>query len=496
MTTSGPQFVASPVADGTASVRVGRYWLEVGSNDGTFAVFEPNPDRKNAAALKQAFKRSSAEGGATATLAATEDVIERAGGELGNAEHWVAFFTDAVQGRLDPKAVSGEVDAGLELLGQLDRSGRHEEALRLARDLSAILALLLRWLDLIRSLKIAANSAVALGQAADHAWALHELGSLQLAAGDPHDAAKNLQNAKTIKDTLPPGSGRCATRHNLDSAERDIFAIHARYQKLLKLTAAVIVVPLLLTGGVAVAVVLNDSAASTTTMNAQGPTTTPNHPGSTSRTNPSGSTSTTSKPPPTDTVAPSPTLTAPPETALTTSTPTFAGETGTETGDQLNATLFVTDTNGANAAGTPVTVQANGPFSETVPLPDGPYTAYITQADDAGHTGTSPSRTFTIDTTGPNLTIDCKAPPKCTGTTDENNQEVAVTVGETPARGGTRSTYKISADSIPSDGTFTVTLNPLDYRQSYDVTASQKDAAGNTGYSQPFTFQTGSAPVN
>ena len=155
-------------------------------------------------------------------------------------------------------------------MGRLDRSGRHEEALRLARDLSAILALLLRWLDLIRSLKVAANSAAALGRGADHAWALHELGSLQLAAGDPHDAARNLQEAKRIKDTLPPGNGRCATRHNLDSAQRDIFAIHARFQKLLKLTAAVIILPLLLAGGVAAAVVLNDTAASTTTSNAQG----------------------------------------------------------------------------------------------------------------------------------------------------------------------------------------------------------------------------------
>ena len=127
---------------------------------------------------------------------------------------------------------------------------------------------LLRWLDLIRSLKVAASSAAALGRAADHAWALHELGSLQLAAGDPHGAAKNLQEARRIKDTLPPGNGRCATRHNLDSAQRDIYAIHARYQKLFKLTAAVIILPLLLAGGVAAAIII-DSPGPTTTSIAQ-----------------------------------------------------------------------------------------------------------------------------------------------------------------------------------------------------------------------------------
>ena len=155
-------------------------------------------------------------------------------------------------------------------------------------------------------------------------------------------------------------------------------------------------------------------------------------------------------------------------------------------------TLFVTDTNGANAAGTPVTVQASGPFSTTVLLTDGPYNAYVTQADDAGHTGTSPSRTFTIDTTGPTLTIDCTSTPKCTGTTSENNEPVDVTVGETPTGGGTRSEYTIRADSLPSDGTFSATLNqPLDQSQNYDVTATQNDAAGNPGTSSTFTFQTG-----
>ena len=486
MTTSRPRFSGSTSGDGTASIRVGRYWLEVGADDGTFAVFEPKPEHANAAALKQALKRSAGESDPASALAATDQLLQRASGELGTAEHWVTLFTELVQGRLDPKAVSDELDAGLSILGRLDRSGRHEEALRLARDLSAILALLLRWLDLIRSLKVAANSAAALGRGADHAWALHELGSLQLAAGDPHGAARNLQEAKRIKDTLPPGNGRCATRHNLDSAQRDIFAIHARYQKLLKLTAAVIILPLLLAGGVAAAVVLNDTAASTTTSNAQGQNTTPNH---------SGSTSTTNNPPPTDTVAPSPTLTAPPETALATSKATFAGNAGTETGDQHSVTLFVTDTNGASAAGTPVTVQASGPFTTTVLLTDGPYNAYVTQADDAGHTGTSPSRTFTIDTAGPTLTIACTAPPKCTGTTDENNEPVDVIVGETPTGGGTRSEYTIHADALPSDGTFSATLNqPLDQRQTYDVTATQSDAAGNSGTSSTFTFKTGRGP--
>ena len=494
MTSSRTQFAGSTSGDGTASIRVGRYWLEVGADDGTFAEFEPNQEHENAAALKQAFERSAAEGRQPPGLAAAEDLIQHASGDLGKAEHWVSLFTDLVQGRVDPKSVSAEVDAGLELMGRLDRSGRHEEALRIARDLSAILALLLRWLDLIRSLKFAANTAAGLGEsaAADHAWALHELGSLQLAAGDPQGAAKNLKDARAIKDKLPPGNGRCATRHNLDSAHRDMYAIRARYQKLLKLTAAVVVVPLLLTGGVAAAVVIDNRSGPTTTSIAQRPIGSTSS-GSTSTTYPPGSTSTihhTPPPPPTDTVAPRPTLTAPPETTLRTSTPTFAGEAGTANGDLETVTLDVSDTNGAQAGRTPLVVAANGPFSQPIRLADGSYTASVTQADDAGNTGTSPTVTFSIDTTGPNLTVDCSAPPKCTGTTDENNQPVSIIVGETPIGGGGRTTYTL--DSTPSDGTFSATLNqPLDQSQDYDVTATQADAAGNPGSSSTFKFQTG-----
>ena len=100
--------------------------------------------------------------------------------------------------------------------------------------------------------------------------------------------------------------------------------------------------------------------------------------------------------------------------------------------------------------------------------------------------------TFSIDATAPSLTVYCTAPPKCTGTTDENNQPVTIIVGETPIGGGTRSTYMVPADSIPTNGTFSTTLNqPLDQSQDYDVTASQTDAAGNPGSSLTITFQTG-----
>lgn len=93
--------------------------------------------------------------------------------------------------------------------------------MRLDRDLAALLALLLRWLDLVQSLQRALRTARALGDRRAEAWALHELGSLWLAGGEPAAGAKHLQKAMGIKEQLGD-QGRCVSRHNLDAAKRDL----------------------------------------------------------------------------------------------------------------------------------------------------------------------------------------------------------------------------------------------------------------------------------
>jgi hypothetical protein len=89
------------------------------------------------------------------------------------------------------------------------------------RSLNGLLVLALRWYDLVRSLCSLLRSAEAAGDAAAQAWAHHELGSLHLCAGDAANAEAHLDAALRIEEQLGDLAGRCATRHNLDSARRD-----------------------------------------------------------------------------------------------------------------------------------------------------------------------------------------------------------------------------------------------------------------------------------
>jgi hypothetical protein len=245
----------------TATVPVGIYALEFGSPEGTFALFEPTHEETNARALAEAL--GAADEGPHKSTEDSEKTSEPGGfvadasTVTSRAERCLRLFTEVVEGRGDPKAASDEIDATLALLTRLDRSGRHREALRLARDLSALLALLLRWLELARSLRLALRDAQALGDRAGEAWAHHELGSLHLAAGETAEAEDHLAEALRIKEEIG-GEGRCVTRHNLDAARRDAEDLEANSRshrrKMLRIVSAGAVLALLAGGGVALGI--------------------------------------------------------------------------------------------------------------------------------------------------------------------------------------------------------------------------------------------------
>jgi hypothetical protein len=77
----------------------------------------------------------------------------------------------------------GHVDLMLAMLERLDRQGRWEEERRLTRELNTVLALLFRWVDLVRSLKMACAAAERFDDWFAAGWSEHELGTLHLAAG-------------------------------------------------------------------------------------------------------------------------------------------------------------------------------------------------------------------------------------------------------------------------------------------------------------------------
>jgi hypothetical protein len=247
---SGPGFFPA--------VAVGGYQLELGSSDGTFVLFEPESEHEQADALSAALRAPEAaevpEPTATDRL---EEVLGEASALTEHSQRCLRLFTEIAEGSRDPHAISDEIDALLALLGRLDREGKHKEALRLARDLAAVLALLLRWLDLVRSLELALRTARALGDQGAVAWALHELGTLQLAAGDAASAADRLQEAVRLKEQVG-GRGRCASRHNLDVARRDLAdraaIVRVQRRRLFRIVGAGAIVVFLAGGGIALGI--------------------------------------------------------------------------------------------------------------------------------------------------------------------------------------------------------------------------------------------------
>jgi hypothetical protein len=109
-----------------------------------------------------------------------------------------------------------------------------------------------------------------------------------------------------------------------------------------------------------------------------------------------------------DWIAPAVTLTAPVDGShQKTTAVTLAGVAGAATGD--SATVNVNVYSGSAATGTPVLTRAVTRTAATwttsvTTLTDGTYTAQATQADSAGNTATTATRTFTIDTIAPTRT--------------------------------------------------------------------------------------------
>jgi Bacterial Ig-like domain len=106
-----------------------------------------------------------------------------------------------------------------------------------------------------------------------------------------------------------------------------------------------------------------------------------------------------------DWVAPNVTLTTPADGSYSkTTSVTLSGAAGSASGDATTVTLNLYA--GSAATGTPVltrsVTRSGAAWSTSVTtLGEGTYTAVATQADGAGNTGTSATRTFTIDTTAP-----------------------------------------------------------------------------------------------
>lgn len=188
-----------------------------------------------------------------------EELTETAGAVTDRIDHAQKLFQAATQGGLlDRELLTGEIGSLLELLQRLDKAGRYDEELRLARALHGLLVLTSRWLDLVRSLRMAsvlrARSAIwprRRGRSTSSA----RFTSVPATRSKPSSTSRA---ALALEERLGDAIGRCPTRHNLDSARRDLAQ---RGASLRLRRVASVVAALALVGGAGAAFALVDGSS-------------------------------------------------------------------------------------------------------------------------------------------------------------------------------------------------------------------------------------------
>lgn len=239
----------------TGRVGVGRFVFEVGAPAGTRATFVPGQAAASATPLAGALAQPELP---PEPLAEVEQALDETESVTGRVEHALELFTALAQGRIDRKIVLKEVDVLLGVLERLDREGRHRDALRLARAVTALLALLARWVALVETLRMALRAAQALGDIPGVGWARHELGTLALGAEDAAAANSDLDAALRMREEAGDEAGAEVTRHNL-TVLRQAFGPAPKPGPRPVVAAAIVAgLLLLVTGGLAVALSLRD----------------------------------------------------------------------------------------------------------------------------------------------------------------------------------------------------------------------------------------------
>jgi hypothetical protein len=206
------------------SVAAGHYLLELGSRDG--AKLEALDEGTDPVALAQAIAQVEQQGtrtnGAVAPerehgLVATSERELGVGAQVTSAIELARnLFVQIAQGRPpDVTTIDGAVEMLLGLLQRLDLDEHWEKAVRVARQLAMLLALLERWMELLQSLQTALHSAEKAESLGARAWALHEQGTLHLAAGNHARADRLLVEAHDLREQINDRSGLRVTDHNL-----------------------------------------------------------------------------------------------------------------------------------------------------------------------------------------------------------------------------------------------------------------------------------------
>ena len=204
--------IAMPPSQPIRSVAIGRSVITVGVPGGTLitAGTRLSADAETADPLELAAALAEEEPRETIGEL-TERSVMTASEATDRVEQAAELLRDALAGELVDLARAGQV---LDVLQRLDKDGRYEEWLHYARSVHGVLVLLKRWMELLRLLRTLLRSGAEVHEAG-RAWVQHELGTLQLAAGDSKEAARLLEQARSTRQRLQDGDGLAATEQSL-----------------------------------------------------------------------------------------------------------------------------------------------------------------------------------------------------------------------------------------------------------------------------------------
>ena len=380
----------------TGRVPLGGYVLEVGAAAGTRLTVAQG-DTTTATALAEELDRDEEELERRQAGEAIEEVVEDASEVTGKVERSLELFTSLAEGRfLDRGVLQKEIDALLATLARLDRAGRYEDALRLARALSKLFTVALRWAALVEAVRRACRAADALASTGQSAWARHELGTLHLVAGNVDQAVSNLKVAKEAREQLGDEAELALTEHNLQLAEARLGTGAGRLSRRMIVLATAFAV-VLAVAGASVAVALSRRSTPPPPLIVQPPpstpTTAPKPTTTTEPTLPNGEDTTTTQgttttPPSTDTTPP--TLTLPED---------ITRRATSRNGAVVDYKVTATDVDDSREA---LTVSCSPPSGSTFPI--GMTTVNCTVSDPAGNQS-SGHFTVTVGRIAPPLTI-------------------------------------------------------------------------------------------
>jgi hypothetical protein len=240
----------------TARIQVGRFVFEIGAPAGTRASLATETTGADPAEVAVALSQPAPPD----ALVAAEESLGEAASVTGRVERSLELFTAVASGRFDRQIVLKEVDVLLVVLERLDREGRYDDVFRLARAMTGLLALLMRWVALVQAVRMALKAAQALGSRAGEAWARHELGTLSLGAEDAAAANGDLEQALRMRRELGDEAGAEVTQQNLAVLKQAFGPQHhgSSWPKPAVVAAVVAGVLLLGVAGVGVAMLIRD----------------------------------------------------------------------------------------------------------------------------------------------------------------------------------------------------------------------------------------------